>query len=184
MHYSRHIHLVCKAGSSSQMLAKSVIGKQYFFFRAVGNHAVRPVEHRCRNEGKSTFSKGNAVASLYRYIIFFAIASGKPLETIRVAGNNLSIWALLSKEWNSTGMIWLNVIGYNIVYLCRIHQLADTAKGLHSKWSLYCINQGNLLVHDKVGIIGGAFFGIIAMKAAHGVIHRAYPIDALLDFCR
>ena len=52
--------LVIKALGATVMLTESIAGKEDFFFRAVGHHGIRPVDHGDGNKGQAPFPKADA----------------------------------------------------------------------------------------------------------------------------
>ena len=75
-------------------------------------------------------------------------------------------------------MIHFHMVGYQIVNLFRIYDFPDTLKKLLGKGLFHRVYQGDFLINDEIGVIGGASVGRIAMKAAHIPVHHAYRINA------
>ena len=63
----------------SQMLTKTVVGEQNLLLRAIGYHAIWPMQHRSRYKLQSTLAQRQGIPCLNSNIILFSITASQPL---------------------------------------------------------------------------------------------------------
>ena len=178
-HYLGHIHFIIITPAAGIMLAEGIVGEQDLFLRAVGNHIIGPVKHGRRHKLQRMPAKAQGISRLYRHI-FIAVAVMQ-LQSVVSAGSacdNHCMGRLCHYRRDCSGMVHLHMVGYQIVNLFRIYDFPDTLKKLLGKGLFHRVYQGDFLINDEIGVIGGASVGRIAMKAAHIPVHHAYRINA------
>ena len=70
------------------------------------------------------------------------------------------------------------------VNLCWIDDALDALDQLLGEWALDGVNERDLLVQDKVCIVGNALLSGITMKLSRIPIQSAYKVDIGFDFDR
>ena len=56
-------------------------------------------------------------------------------------------------------MVHLHVVGDDIVDLFRVDDLGNPGQHLRDEFLFDGVDQGDLVVEDEEGVVGGAFFG-------------------------
>ena len=130
------------------MLAEAVIGKENFFFRAIRNHAVRPMEHRNGNEFQIAFADIEAVAGFHAGIRMVAAEFGDIFEPVRLADENLRIRAVLQYGVYGAGMVGFKMIADYIVDFGRVNNGRDAVDDFSTEFFFYRINQRDFFIND------------------------------------
>ncbi len=169
------------------MLAEGIVGQEQPLLRQVGEHAVWPVEHRGFDKGEPSLSQTDLIARAHRLPL--------PIPRAEVAAQGLLYLGCAHQRRlggqfhdcrDRAGMIDLPVVGDHKVDLSRIDQFLDTFDHLFRKLGRHRVHQCDLLIQDKIGVVGGASVGgvSVAMKVPHIPIYGPHPVHIFnhLDF--
>jgi len=74
-------------------------------------------------------------------------------------------------------MIRFGVVADNVVDVGRVGQGRDVGQELVGEGFLGRIDQGDFLVADEIGVVGGTVRRFITVKISHGPVDVAYPVD-------
>ena len=85
------IILIVVAFAGGEVLTERIVREENLFLGAVCHHAVRPVEHRGRNECEGAFADGEGIARLDRFIGQFPVVGTQSLEPVRCTRDDLCI---------------------------------------------------------------------------------------------
>ncbi len=80
-------------------------------------------------------------------------------------------------------MVQFGVIADDIVDASRIRERGYVPQQFCGKRRLDGVDQGGLAIAHQIGVVGGATFGIVAMKVADRPIDGADPINILAQRC-
>jgi hypothetical protein len=155
---------------------EAVAGKQHLLLLEIGHHGVRPMEH-------GGLQKGQIIAAQGEFAAGFDLHKG-PLRLEVAAQAGLALGRAedflrldpVHHFGQTPGMIHLHVIGDDIVDFLGIDDVADAAHHLPDKALFHRVDQGDLVVHDEVGVIGGPGLGAVAVKIPQGPVYGAHPI--------
>ncbi len=75
-------------------------------------------------------------------------------------------------------MVYLHMIGDDIVNLSRVNYLLNSLKHLLEKGSLDRIHQSYFLINDKIRVIGSPSRGMVTMKITKLPIYSSYPVNS------
>ena len=145
--------LVVEALARCQMLPERVVREENLLLRAVGDHAVGPVQHRGRDELQGALAERDTVACLDGLIGELSIVGAQPLQSVRRTRDDLCARREGGDEGDAVGVIWLHVIGDDAVDLRRIDHGGDAREHLLLKAVFDRINQSDRIVDDEVGVV-------------------------------
>ena len=178
----RQIVLIVEAVARGIVLAERVVREQDLLLRAVGDHAVRPVQHRGGYELQRALADRQRLARLDCLIVQLAIAGREALETLRRAGDDCGVGADLGHERDAAGMIGLDMARYDVVDFRRIDDALDALEQLRLEAVLHRIDERDFVIEDEVGVIRRAAAGLIAVERAHRPVDGSYPVYIFRDF--
>ena len=180
--HGRQIVFVVEALGGGEVLAKGIVGEQDLLLGAVGDHAVRPMKHRCRNELQGAAADIDGIVGVDALIGEIAIAGGESLQPIGQARDDLGVGTMLHHERDGPGVIGLDMAGDDVVDPGGIDDGGDTREQLGGKGFFDRIDERDLLVENQICVIGGAASRLVAMETAHGPVDGADPVDVFTDF--
>ena len=138
------------------VLAERIVRHQDRLASHVGEHAVRPMEHRRLDKHQFVPAQADAVPGLHRHEIPFFVVMPRHAGGAVLGDDHLGIRAQFHQCGKTTGMVRLGVVHHHVVNLGRIHQFPDFGKEFFRVWRPRGIHEGNLLVLDQVRIVRGA----------------------------
>lgn len=167
------------------MLTKCVVGEEDLVVLGIRDHVVWPVDHWRLHKGQGAFTNVERIARLYAVDVdILAIESLELLDALRCACVDLGVWRELQNARNAAGVVHLNVVTDQNVNLCWIDDALDALDQLLGKWALDGVNERDLLVQDKVCIVGNALLSGVAVELASIPVKGAYKVDIGFDFDR
>ena len=92
------------------MLSESIVREKDLLLGAVGYHAVRPMEHRRRDECERACPDGEGIACFHRLIGHFAVVGAQPLEPVRRARDDLRVRCEGGDERDAVRVIRFDVV--------------------------------------------------------------------------
>ena len=163
--------LVVKALGGGKMLAKRVVGEQNLVHVGVGDHVVRPMNHGGGHKGERALANAQGVAALDGSRLDAKVRTDLVHARTRrrvdrgVGGDAVD-------HGQGAGVVHLHVVGNDHVDLGGIDHLRDALHELVGERGFARIDEGDLLIHDEVGVIGDTALGGIAVEQA------LVPVDA------
>ena len=88
----------------------------------------------------------------------------------------------VDEDRKGPGVVHLDVVHDDVVDLLETCQFLNVPDQVVLKRLLDGIHQGDLLVHDEKGVVGGALWSGIPMKVPDIPVHGTHPVDIFLDF--
>ena len=167
------------------MLTKCVVGEENLIVVGIRDHVVWPVDHWGLHKGQGTLTNVERIARLYAVDVdILAIESLELLNALRCACVDLGVWCELQNARNTAGVVHLNVVADQNVNLCWIDDALNALDQLLGEWALDGVNERDLLVQDKVCIVGNALLSGVAVELASVPVKGAYKVDIGFDFNR
>lgn len=167
------------------MLAKCIVGEEDLIIVGIRDHVVWPVDHWGLHKGQGALTNVERIARLYTVDVdILAIESLELLDALRCACVDLGVWRELQNARNAAGVVHLNVVADQNVNLCWIDDALDALDQLLGEWALDGVNERDLLVQDKVCIVGNALLSGVAVELASVPVKGAYKVDIGFDFDR
>ena len=180
LHDLAHIVLVVEALGGGEMLAERVVGEQDLIDVGVRDHVVGPMDHRGGHKAQGTLADAEGVARLHGRCLDTKV--GAELVDAGTGGSvDLGVGGDFVDHGQGAGVIHLNMVGNDHIDLGGVDDLRDTLHKLIGKRRLARVDQGDLLVHDEVGVIGDAALGGVAVEQALVPIDAANPPNLRRD---
>ena len=114
---NREVVVVVIALARGVVLPECVVREEDLLLGAVRYHAVRPVEHRGRDERQRSLANRECVARLHGLIGHLSVVGAQPLQPVRCACDDLRIRCKARDERHAVRMIRLDVVRDNVVDL-------------------------------------------------------------------
>ncbi len=168
---------VVEAGAGGEVGPEAVAGEEDLLLFEQGHHGVRPVEHGGFEEEEVAAAEFDFPAGLDHlkgpfFLVVAAeagLAHGGAEELFRLdCGHGLG---------QAAGMVHLDVVGDDVVDLLRGDDLGNAGQHLREEFLFDGVDQGDLVVEDEEGVVGGAFFGDVAVEFADIPVDGADPVD-------
>ena len=175
-----HFGFVIEQLAAAVVLPEGIAGEQDLFFRAVGDHGIRPVEHGNGLEGQGPFAQAYGIPffhdlGLEDIPVMFLQFIG-PLDRDQEGG----IGAGLGQSRQAAGMVRFHMVHYNVVDFFRIHNGPDVAQLFPGEKSLHPVDQADFFIHDQEGVVGDPPRSGKAVEVMEGPVpdpHFVYIID-------
>ena len=82
------------------------------------------------------------------------------------------------------GMVHFRMIGNDILDLRGINDRLDPGQHFIFEGRFDCVNEGNFLGHNQIGIIGAAARGRVTVKITNRPVNRPHPVNMIADLYR
>ena len=139
------------------VLSERIIGEYNFLLCDIGQHIIRPVNHRHFHKRKRIAPGGQGITGFHPLkIIAFEILLQHDAHT-GIAGIRSGIGIILHKFQEASGMIRLCMLYDNIVNGSLTDYRTNTLHHRIIEFFLNSINQCHLLIDNQIGIIGRPF---------------------------
>lgn len=178
--------LVDETFGAGDILAESVLGEKNFGFRAVGHHAIRPVQHAGFLEDQCVLANGDLISAFYRLhgpvFHLIAVVAGHGLEGHGGAENFFRL-AGADDFTERAFMVEFHVVDDQVVDLFGLNDVAEAAEKRAGLPRSYGINKGVFFILDKIGVVRSAFRALgIAVKVVMIVVDASDPVDIFKNF--
>ena len=155
------------------MLAEGIVGEQDAVELVIGNHGIGPVHHGRLHEGERALADVEGVAGLQAHEVkTVPVMGAKPLDALGRAGGFRGDF---SQRRKAAGMIHLHMVRHDVVNGGGIDDIGDAVDELAGEGLLARVDERNLLVEDKVGVVGASALGGVAVEVALVPIDAAHP---------
>ena len=171
----RRIDLIVEPLQGGVMHPEGVLRKEDLLLVEIGKHAVRPVEHPRFHE------RERAVAEAERFAVFdgrdLPIDGQDFLQALCPDGRCEDLLRIHRRDdlGQASRMVELRVEGDDIVNLGGIDDGRYPVHHLLPKGGLHRIDQGDLVGHDQVGIVGAPPFGHIPVEIPDVPVYSPHP---------
>lgn len=105
----------------------------------------------------------------------------KPLDALGRAGDDSGFRGDFSQSRKAAGMIHLHMVRHDVVNGGGIDDIGDAVDELAGEGLLARVDERDLLVEDKVGVVGASALGGVAVEVALVPIDAAHPEHVGLD---
>ena len=164
------------------MLAEGIVGEQDAVELVIGNHGIGPVHHGRLHEGERALADVKGVAGLQAHEVkTVPVMGAKPLDALGRAGDDSGFRGDFSQSRKAAGMIHLHMVRHDVVDGGGIDDIGDAVDELAGEGLLARVDERNLLVEDKVGVVGASALGGVAVEVALVPIDAAHPEHVGLD---
>ncbi len=181
-HQRAGVHLVGEALRSGEELPERVIGEEDAVQLRIGDHVVRPMHHGGMDEAQRAAADAKILAALHgQELTLFAHIGLQDGQPFGIAGDDLGVRRRLQHARKATSVVLLAVIRDDDADLRRVHHIGHAIEQFALEARHARVDQRDLLVHDQVGIGGGAVGHAEPMDVALIPFDSAYPIDVRAD---
>ena len=160
--------------------SEAIGGEQHLLLGLIGHHGLRPVHHGCHNEGEAVLTQLHHVALLDHHSPVGVIHTSELLEHGEGLGvaNELHLGITLSHLGHTTSVVGLHVMHHQVVGLTIAQHLVQVGQPLLGLAGVHSVQNGHLLVHDHIGVVGNALgHYILAFKQVNVGIIAADSIN-------
>ena len=181
VHDLTEVVLVIEAVGAGKVLAEGVVGEENLVVGVIGDHVVRPVDHRRLHEGQRALADAEGVTGLDAMVAEVAEVRGHVLDTLRRGAVDLCPGRELMNHGGGAGVVHLDVVGDEDVDFGGVDHRGDALEELVFERDLGGVDERDLLVQDEVGVVCDARLGGVAVELAGVPVERADPVDVRLD---
>ena len=171
----------------SAKTAKAIGGEEHLLAALVADHDLRPMHHRCKDEGQRVAAQAEALAILYHHAALRGngICAKELLHILEGLGvaHHLHLRVERSQLCHICTMVRLHVRNHQIGGLALPQCLGQIGQPRLGSAGIHRIQDGGLFVQDHIGIIadtGG--YRILALEQVDGGIVHPYTKDGFADF--
>ena len=165
--------------------AQKVAGEQGVCLFDPGEHRIRPVQVRCRQEGQAQTAQVENF-SVLDLVNIQITAVGDIFQIVCTCNrsNQLCVWHQLQQLCQRTGVIRLVVVHNDIVNFLKLADFFDIFQILFKKALMAGFDQSGLFAaSDQIGVVGGTRVGLHHnIKHPHIRVHDPYRVDSFGDF--
>ena len=180
------VHLVVETERRGVVLAEGVVRHEDVVPGEVGEHAVRPVEHRRFDEDELVRADVDPVARAHLSEFPVLVVMPRDARRSPFGYDQLGVRRVPHDEGQPSRVVGLRVVGDDDVDLRRIDELADVVHELVRERPPDRVDENGLLVHDEVGVVRRAAMGaeLVPVKVRRSPSRRRRPSTRLLSALR
>ena len=165
------------------MLAKRVIGKQNLLVFQISSHRIRPVQHRQRHKPERVFPQRKRIAVFHHLKIEFPAEIFDGFTPPLFRNDDFRLRRHIHERRQSAAVIRFHMVYNHVVDLRRVDDLTDPFQQFFGERRFHGIDQANLFIDDKIGVVRYSARCLIAVKVAVGPIHRPHLVYSFGKLC-
>ncbi len=177
------VHLVVEMERRGVVLAERVVRHEDVVSGEVGEHAVRPMEHRRLDEDELVRADVDPVTGAHlSHLPILVVVPGDARRPL-LGYDQLGVRRVLHDDGQRPRVVGLGVVGDDDVDLRRIDELADVVHELVRERSPDRVDENGLLVLDEVGVVRRAAMGaeLVPVERPQRPVDDADPVHAFLQ---
>ena len=164
--------------------AETVRGKQDLVRAVIGHHDLRPVNHRGKYKGEDMLSEGQALA-VADSLPLYRIRQVKELvhhnETLFIR-NDSGVRINVQEILDVGGVVRLHVLDDQVIRFFSVKDIRQVVQPLVGEADIHRIHDGDLLIHDHIGVISHAVrYDVLPLEKIYVMIIDAYISDIICN---
>ena len=164
---------------------EGVGGEEELLRFLVGDHHLRPMNHRGEHKMKRVRTKGErpALANLQQAVVRRRVRAEELAEHREGFGvaDKLHFRIPLRKAQDAAGVIRLHVGDHKVVRTAPVQLVRELGEPFVRRAGVHAVHDGDLLIQNEVGVVAHAhrLDRVLVFKEAEGEVVRAHAADGL-----
>ena len=168
----------------STELAEAVSGEENLVIGIIGHNDLRPVNHGRTHKGQGVLAQAQGIALAHHNAPIGVVVAEEVLHHHeRLGGGNHGRLGVDLQEIGDVGrVVRLHVLHHQVVRLAAAQGVLNVVQPLMGKAPVYGVHDGDLFVHDGVGIVAhAARDNVLSLEQVDRMVVDADVPDVLCD---